>query len=69
MARAGNSLNLPDAEAGDVFLCVEKLVRVPVSMVFPCHKGKPKIWNAFPVTKERELRRFPCERLPSSAWF
>ena len=54
---------MPDAQAGDVFLCVEKFVRVPVSMVFTCYKGKPKIWNAFPVSKERELRRFPCERL------
>ena len=62
----GNSLHLPDAEDGDVFLCVEKFVRVPVSMVFTCHKGRPKIWNAFPVSRERELRRFPCERLAAS---
>ena len=67
MAGAGNSLHLPDAEAGDVFLCVEKFVRVPVAMVFTCNKGKPKIWNAFPVTKERELRRFPCEILIATA--
>ena len=56
-----NSLHLPDKDAGDVFLCVQKFVRVPVSMVFTCYKGRPKIWNAYPVTKERELRQFSCD--------
>ena len=55
------SLRLPDREDGEVFLCVQKFVRVPVSMVFTCYKGKPKIWNAYPVTKERELRQFSCD--------
>ena len=59
-----NSLHLPDKYAGDVFLCVQKFVRVPVSMVFTCYKGRPKIWNAYPVTKERELRQFSCDVTP-----
>ena len=58
-----SSLRLPDREDGEVFLCVQKFVRVPVSMVFTCYKGKPKIWNAYPVSKERELRKFSCDEI------
>ena len=62
-----NPLQLPNRNAGAVFLCVQKFVRVPVSMVFTCYKGRAKIWNAYPVTQERELRKFSCETLISIA--
>ena len=39
-----------------LYLCVHRFVRVPVSMVYSCLKGSPRIWKLYPVIKEKELR-------------
>ena len=44
-----------------LYLCVHRFVRVPVSMVYSCYQGKPKIWNVYPANKELELRSKSCK--------
>ena len=39
-----------------LYLCVHRFVQVPVSMVYSCSRGAPKVWKLYPVVKESELR-------------
>ena len=39
-----------------LYLCVHRFVQVPVSMVYSCLRGTPRVWKLYPVIKERELR-------------
>ena len=57
-------LVLPSPDDGEVFLCVKR-GRVPMSLVFTCFYGKPKVWNVYPVRREQELKKFPCMNFAS----
>ena len=48
--------NETDTPYQKLYLCVHRFVQVPVSMVFSCYRGAPKVWKLYPVIKERELR-------------
>ena len=56
-----SDLDLPDPDQSDVFLCVNMFKHVYLSIVFTCHLGKPKVWNAYPVHRTKELKKYPCE--------
>ena len=55
------SLDKNDIQHKFLYLCVHRFVRVPVSMVYSCYKGKPKMWNVYPANKEHELRSKSCK--------
>ena len=55
------SLDRNDIQHEFLYLCVHRFVRVPVSMVYSCYKGKPKMWNVYPANKEQELRSKSCK--------
>ena len=47
-----------------LYLCVHRFVRVPMSLVYSCYRGKPKVWNVYPANKEQELRSKSCKSFP-----
>ena len=53
-----------DSRHEKLYLCVHRFVRVPMSLVYSCYRGKPKVWNVYPANKEQELRSKSCKSFP-----
>lgn len=53
-------LDLPLPDQGDAFLCAKR-APIPISWVFTCHLGQPKIWDGYPASKQRELMAVSCK--------